>query len=211
MRDLYSYVRSLVKPGSRTLPLNIFAGGDHVIVEARGAMTTRAGKLMTTSTASFTGFQGAGLWRCASTATRCFARRGWVCFRRARGQSRSPLNTNTCRQQSARPIWSNAFCIELTDKSRVSSRASSRYRFALGKNLRQTGSACSPKVCLHARKYGLNSHKEARHSGLKRISGSSYHKANPEDQKYEAFPRISFAEFQALRGTASTVPYACQK
>lgn len=44
MRDLYSYVRSLVKSGSRTLPLNIFAGGDHVIVEARGAMTTRAGE-----------------------------------------------------------------------------------------------------------------------------------------------------------------------
>ena len=44
MRDLYGYVRSLVKPGSRTIPLNIFADGDHVVVEARGAMTTRAGE-----------------------------------------------------------------------------------------------------------------------------------------------------------------------
>lgn len=44
MRDLYGYVRSLVKPGSRTIPLRIFADGDHVIVEARGAMTTRAGE-----------------------------------------------------------------------------------------------------------------------------------------------------------------------
>jgi ketosteroid isomerase-like protein len=44
MRDLYAYVRSLVEPGSRTLPLHIFADGDHVIVEARGAMTTRAGQ-----------------------------------------------------------------------------------------------------------------------------------------------------------------------
>jgi ketosteroid isomerase-like protein len=42
MRDLYGYVRSLVKQGSRTIPLHIFADGDHVIVEARGAMTTLA-------------------------------------------------------------------------------------------------------------------------------------------------------------------------
>jgi ketosteroid isomerase-like protein len=44
MRDLYGYVRSLVERGSRTIPLNIFADGDHVIVEARGAMMTRTGK-----------------------------------------------------------------------------------------------------------------------------------------------------------------------
>ncbi|MCZ8254570.1 MAG: nuclear transport factor 2 family protein [Polaromonas sp.] len=43
MRDLYGYVRSLVERGSRTIPLNIFADGDHVIVEARGAMVTRTG------------------------------------------------------------------------------------------------------------------------------------------------------------------------
>ncbi len=44
MRDLYGYVRSLVERGSRTIPLNIFADGDHVVVEARGAMTTKAGE-----------------------------------------------------------------------------------------------------------------------------------------------------------------------
>jgi len=44
MRDLYGYVRSLVERGSRTIPLNIFADGDHVIVEARGAMKTKAGE-----------------------------------------------------------------------------------------------------------------------------------------------------------------------
>jgi uncharacterized protein len=44
MRDLYGYVRSLVERGSRTIPLNIFADGDHVIVEARGAMMTRKGQ-----------------------------------------------------------------------------------------------------------------------------------------------------------------------
>jgi len=43
MRDLYGYVRSLVERGSRTIPLRIFADGDHVIVEARGAMKTKAG------------------------------------------------------------------------------------------------------------------------------------------------------------------------
>lgn len=44
MRDLYGYVRSLVERGSRTIPLNMFADGDHVIVEARGAMMTRTGQ-----------------------------------------------------------------------------------------------------------------------------------------------------------------------
>lgn len=34
----------MVKQGSRTIPLHIFADGDHVIVEARGAMTTMAGE-----------------------------------------------------------------------------------------------------------------------------------------------------------------------
>lgn len=44
MRDLYGYVRSLVERGSRTVPLHIFADGDHVIIEARGAMMTRKGQ-----------------------------------------------------------------------------------------------------------------------------------------------------------------------
>ena len=44
MRDLCGYVRSLVERGSRTIPLHIFADGDHVMVEARGAMKTKAGE-----------------------------------------------------------------------------------------------------------------------------------------------------------------------
>lgn len=43
LRDLYGYVRSRVEKGSRTLALNFVAEGDHVIVEARGDMTTKAG------------------------------------------------------------------------------------------------------------------------------------------------------------------------
>jgi ketosteroid isomerase-like protein len=42
--DLYGYVRSLVERGSRTVPLHFFADGDHVIIEARGAMMTRNGQ-----------------------------------------------------------------------------------------------------------------------------------------------------------------------
>ena len=44
LRELYGYVRSRVERGSRTVPLRIFADGDHVIVEARGDMRTRAGQ-----------------------------------------------------------------------------------------------------------------------------------------------------------------------
>lgn len=44
LRELYGYVRSRVQRGSRTVPLRIFADGDHVIVEARGDMRTRAGQ-----------------------------------------------------------------------------------------------------------------------------------------------------------------------
>lgn len=44
LRDLYGYVRSRVERGSRTLPLNIVADGDLVIVEARGDMTTKSGQ-----------------------------------------------------------------------------------------------------------------------------------------------------------------------
>lgn len=44
LRDLYGHVRSLVERGSRTIPLRIFADDDHVVVEARGDMTTRGGE-----------------------------------------------------------------------------------------------------------------------------------------------------------------------
>lgn len=42
--DLYGYVRSVVQPGARTIPLRFFADGDHVVVEARGDMTARNGE-----------------------------------------------------------------------------------------------------------------------------------------------------------------------
>jgi ketosteroid isomerase-like protein len=44
LRDLYGHVRSLVEKGSRTVPLQILADGDVVIVEARGDMTTKRGE-----------------------------------------------------------------------------------------------------------------------------------------------------------------------
>lgn len=44
LRELYGYVRRRVRRGSRTAALRIFADGDHVIVEARGDMTTNAGE-----------------------------------------------------------------------------------------------------------------------------------------------------------------------
>lgn len=44
MHDLYGYVRSLVERGSRTIARRVFADADHVIVEARGAMKTKAGE-----------------------------------------------------------------------------------------------------------------------------------------------------------------------
>lgn len=43
LRDLYGYVRSRVEKGSRTQAFNFVAEGDHVIVEARGDMTTKTG------------------------------------------------------------------------------------------------------------------------------------------------------------------------
>lgn len=44
LRDLYGYVRSRVEKGSRTQALHFVAEGDHVVVEARGRMTTKAGE-----------------------------------------------------------------------------------------------------------------------------------------------------------------------
>jgi ketosteroid isomerase-like protein len=42
-RDLYGYLATLVADGRRTIPFNIVAGGDHVVVEAVGEMQTKAG------------------------------------------------------------------------------------------------------------------------------------------------------------------------
>jgi uncharacterized protein len=44
LRDLYGYVRSRVERGSRTRAWNFVAEGDHVVVEARGDMTSREGE-----------------------------------------------------------------------------------------------------------------------------------------------------------------------
>ena len=43
LRDLHGYLATLVADGRRTIPLNFVAGGDHVVVEARGEMRTKAG------------------------------------------------------------------------------------------------------------------------------------------------------------------------
>ena len=43
LRDLHGYLATLVADGRRTIPLNFVAGGDHVVVEARGEMQTMAG------------------------------------------------------------------------------------------------------------------------------------------------------------------------
>ena len=43
LRDLHGYLATLVADGRRTIPLNFVAGGDHVVVEARGEMQTKAG------------------------------------------------------------------------------------------------------------------------------------------------------------------------
>jgi hypothetical protein len=43
LRDLHGYLATLVAEGRRTIPLNFIAGGDHVVVEARGEMQTKAG------------------------------------------------------------------------------------------------------------------------------------------------------------------------
>jgi hypothetical protein len=42
LRDLHGYLATLLD-GRRTIPLSFIAGGDHVVVEARGEMQTRAG------------------------------------------------------------------------------------------------------------------------------------------------------------------------
>jgi uncharacterized protein len=44
VRDLYGYVRSLLKEGRRTLPFRFIAEDDWVVVEARGNMMTKAGE-----------------------------------------------------------------------------------------------------------------------------------------------------------------------
>jgi len=43
LRDLHGYLATLVAEGRRTIPLRFIAGDDHVVVEARGEMRTRAG------------------------------------------------------------------------------------------------------------------------------------------------------------------------
>jgi ketosteroid isomerase-like protein len=43
LRELYGYLNTLLAEGRRTIPLRIFADDDHVVVEARGDMKTKAG------------------------------------------------------------------------------------------------------------------------------------------------------------------------
>jgi uncharacterized protein len=43
LRELYGYLNTLLAEGRRAIPLRIFADGDHVVVEARGDMKTKAG------------------------------------------------------------------------------------------------------------------------------------------------------------------------
>jgi ketosteroid isomerase-like protein len=43
LRDLYGYVRSLLKENSRTVPFRFIADDEWVVVEARGEMETKAG------------------------------------------------------------------------------------------------------------------------------------------------------------------------
>jgi ketosteroid isomerase-like protein len=43
LRELYGYLQTLLAEGRRTIPLRFFADGDHVVVEARGDMQTKAG------------------------------------------------------------------------------------------------------------------------------------------------------------------------
>jgi ketosteroid isomerase-like protein len=43
LRDLYGYLQTLLAEGRRTIPLRFIADGDHVVVEARGDMQTKAG------------------------------------------------------------------------------------------------------------------------------------------------------------------------
>jgi ketosteroid isomerase-like protein len=43
VRDLYGHLNTLLADGRRTIPLRLIADGDHVVVEARGDMVTKAG------------------------------------------------------------------------------------------------------------------------------------------------------------------------
>jgi ketosteroid isomerase-like protein len=43
LRDLYGYLQTLLAEGRRTIPLRFIADADHVVVEARGDMKTKAG------------------------------------------------------------------------------------------------------------------------------------------------------------------------
>jgi uncharacterized protein len=43
LRELYSYLQTLLAEGRRTIPLRFIADDDHVVVEARGEMKTKAG------------------------------------------------------------------------------------------------------------------------------------------------------------------------
>jgi ketosteroid isomerase-like protein len=42
-RELYGYLQTLLAEGRRTIPLRFIADDDHVVVEARGDMKTKAG------------------------------------------------------------------------------------------------------------------------------------------------------------------------
>jgi ketosteroid isomerase-like protein len=43
VRDLYGYLSTLLAEGRRTIAHRFIADGDHVVVEARGDMVTKAG------------------------------------------------------------------------------------------------------------------------------------------------------------------------
>jgi ketosteroid isomerase-like protein len=43
LRDLYGHLNTLLADGRRTIPLRLIADDDHVAVEARGDMVTKAG------------------------------------------------------------------------------------------------------------------------------------------------------------------------
>src|SRR3954453_10877152 len=43
LRDLYGYLDTLLARGRRTIPLRFIADDDHVVIEARGEMMTKAG------------------------------------------------------------------------------------------------------------------------------------------------------------------------
>ncbi|CCE06287.1 conserved hypothetical protein [Bradyrhizobium sp. STM 3843] len=43
VRDLYGYLATLLADGRRTVPLRFIADDDHVVVEAKGEMRTKAG------------------------------------------------------------------------------------------------------------------------------------------------------------------------